>query len=568
MAANPVQAVTQSGEPVLVLREGRTQSKGRQAMENNISAARMICEIVRTSLGPHGMDKLLLSDQDIATITNDGATMLKEMNIQHPAAKILVDVSKATDSGVGDGTTSAVVLAGALLERADELLKRGLHPIVVVSGYRRAARKAEEILESIAERVEPKDREALVRVATTSMQSKIIATNAARIASVVVDAVLAVATEQKNGRYRVDVKNIKVEKKQGGSMADTELVRGIVLDQKIVHSGMPRRVEGARIALVNKPFEIEAGRFNSMISITDASQVPKFLEEQTAMYRQMVERLKAVGANVLICQKAIDEMAQHFMSSAGILAVQKSWEYEGPNISRATGARMVTHLDDLTEKDLGYADVVEEVKVDADMMLFIRGAKNPKSTTILARGANKKVAEEAERSIHDAIMVVRDLMQEPYVVVGGGAVEAEVACQLARWANQVEGKDQLAADKYAEALEQIPTILAQNAGLDPISVMAELRAKHAEGGEGRWYGVPASGKKIRDLRAEAVFEPLMVKQQVLRSATEAVCMLLRIDNIIAMPPRKTPHQGEKDREQAIKEGQRPVAPPSSLATQL
>jgi thermosome len=537
-------------------------------MENNIAAARLVCEIVRTSLGPHGMDKLLISDQDIATITNDGATMLKEMNIQHPAAKILIEVSKATDSGVGDGTTSAVVLAGALLERADELLLRGLHPTVVVSGFRQAARKAEEILEGLAERVQPDDREALLRVATTSMQSKIIAASAARIASIVVDAAMGVATMQKDGTYRVDVKNVKVEKKQGGSAADTELVRGIVLDQKIVHSGMPRRVEGARIALVNKPFEVEKGQFNSMITITEASQVPKFVEEQVEMYRAMVEKLRKVGANVLICQKSIDEMAQHFMARAGILAVQKSWEYEGPNIARATGARMVTHLDDLKEKDLGYADVVEERKVDTDMMLFISGAKNPKSITILARGANKKVAEEAERSIHDALMVVRDLMQQPRVVVGGGAVEAEVAYRLTEWSSHVEGKDQFAAEKYAEALEQIPTILAQNAGLDPVNTMAELRAKHAEGGDGRWYGVPASGKRVRDLRAEAVFEPLVVKQQILRSATEAVCMLLRIDNIIATPPAKRPHAGEAERAQARKEGFHELTPPSDLATQV
>ncbi len=551
-----------------VLVEGRTQSKGRSAMENNIAAARMICEIVSTSLGPHGMDKLLISDQDIATITNDGATMLKGMNIQHPAARILVDVSKATDSGVGDGTTSAVVLAGALLEGADELMKRGLHPIIIVSGYRKAATKALEILDDIAERVDPEDRDSLVWVATTSMQSKIIAANARQVASIVVEAVLSVATKQEGGKYRVDVKNIKVEKKQGGSMADTELVRGIVLDQKIAHSGMPRRVEKARIALLNWPFEVEQGEFNAMITIRKASQVRQFLDQQTEMFRQMIEKLKSVGVNVLICQAKIDDMAQHFLAQAGILAVQKSYEFEGPNISRATGARMVNHLNDLTEDDLGYADLVEEKKVDADMMLFIRGAKNPKSITILARGANKKVAEEAERSIHDALMVVRDVLQEPSLVVGGGATEAEVSYRLSRWADQLEGKEQLPAQKFAEALEQIPKILAQNAGLDPINTMAELRGKHAEGGVGERYGIPASGKKIRDLRAESVLEPLLVKKQVLVSASEAVCMLLRIDNIIALPAQKASHLGEKDRKEAEKEVATPPTAPSALATQI
>jgi thermosome len=537
-------------------------------MENNIAAARMICDIVSTSLGPHGMDKLLISDQDIATITNDGATMLKGMNIQHPAARILVDVSKATDTGVGDGTTSAVVLAGALLERADELMKRGLHPIIVASGYQKAASRALEILDDIAERVDPEDRESLVRVATTSMQSKIIAANAAHVASIVVDAVLAVANKQENGRYRVDVKSIKVEKKQGGSMADTELVRGIVLDQKIAHSGMPRRVEKARIALVDWPFEVEQGHFTAMITIREASQVQEFLDQEVDMFRQMIEKLKSVGANVLICQKKVDDMAQHFLAQAGILAVQKSYEYEGPNIARATGARMVNHLNDLTEDDLGYADVVEERLVDTDMMLFIRGTKNPKSITILARGANKKVAEEAERSIHDAVMVVRDVMQEPSLVAGGGATEAEVSHRLMRWAGQLEGREQLPAQKFAEALEQIPCILAENAGLDPINTMAELRAKHAEGGDGEWYGIPASGKKIRDMRAEAVMEPLVVKKQVLVSASEAACMLLRIDNVIALPPQKTPHLGEKEREEAAKEVVERPKPPSALAAEV
>ncbi|MDA4122619.1 MAG: thermosome subunit alpha [Thaumarchaeota archaeon] len=567
MSAQPVQALGPSGQ-VRPLLEGRTQMRGQGAMENNVAAARLICSIVRTSLGPHGMDKMLVSDQDVATITNDGATMLKDMAIQHPAGRILVEVSKATDTGVGDGTTSVVVLAGALLEGAEELLVRGVHPIVVVSGYRAAAAKALEILDSLGERVEPRDRDALVKVATTSMQSKIIAANAAKVASIVVDAALGVAIKQDDGTYRVDQKTIKVEKKEGGSMADTELIRGIILDQKVAGPAMPRRVEKARIALLNLPFEVNQEARNVMMTISKASELQDFLGEEVEMYRRMVDKVVAAGANVVICQKKIDEMGQHFLAQAGILAVEKSYEYEAPNIARATGARMVPHLNDLTEQDLGYADIVEERKVGPDKMLFVIGAKNPRSITILTRGANKKVAEEAERSIHDAVMVVKDMIHEPTLVVGGGATEAEVAVQLARWATGVEGREQLAAEKFAQAMEEVPRTLAENAGLDPINLMAELRARHLAGGEGKWYGIPATGKTIKNLRSESVLEPLAVKRQVIVSATEAVCMLLRIDNVIAIPPARKPHAYEKEIADAKAQGHKPFLSPSRLASQV
>jgi len=311
---------------------------------------------------------------------------------------------------------------------------------------------------------------------------------------------------------------------------------------------------------------VDQGQFNAKITIREASMVQGFIDQQTEMFRQMVEKLKAVGANVLICQKKIDDMAMHFLAQAGILAVQKSWEYEGPIISSSTGARMVDHLDNITAADLGYADVVEERKLDTDTMLFIMGCKNPKATTIFTRGANKKFVEEAERSIHDAVMVVRDVLQEPEMVVGGGAIEAEVSMRLMKWADTLEGREQLAAEKFAEALEQIPKVLAENAGLDPINTMAELRSKHALGGEGRWYGIPAQGKKVKELRTESVLEPLMVKRQVFASAAEAVTLLLRVDNVIALPPAKKPHMGEEERKEALKEGYKPLEAPSAMAT--
>jgi archaeal chaperonin len=571
MSSTVVPAVTQSGEPVLVLKEDQTQSKGRAAMENNIAAARLICEIVRTSLGPHGMDKLILEDEHYGnrvTVTNDGAFMLKRMQIHHPAGRILADVSKATDDGVGDGTTSAVVLAGALLERADELLQKGIHPIIVVAGYRKAARKAIEVLQSIAEHIDPMDRVALENVARTSMQSKIVAKNSALLASLVVEAALGVATEQKNGSFRMDVKNIMVQKKQGGSIANTELVRGIVLDQKVARPGMPKRVENARIALVNVPFQMEETLIKPKITIREVSKMAEFLNRERETFSTMVEKLQSVGANVLICQKEIEDEALDYLARAGILAVKKALEFDGPNTMRVTGAKLVARLSDLTEEDLGHAKVVEERLVHTDKMLFITGGKNPKAMTIIARGTNKNVIDEAERSIHDAIMVVRDIIQEPSLVVGGGAVEAEIAHLMTDWVSQLEGKEQLAAEKYVEALEQIPKTLAENAGLNPLDLMSELRARHAEGGEGRWFGIPASGKKIRDLHAEAVFEPLAVKKQVLHSATEAVCMLLRIDNVIQVAPQPMDRWYQKDIAAARKEGRAPGPAPSALATRV
>jgi thermosome len=540
MSATAIPAVTSSGQPVLILKEGSSQTRGREAQRNNIMAAKLISEIVRTSLGPRGMDKMLVDSLGDVTITNDGATMLKEIDVQHPAAKMLVEVSKTTDNEVGDGTTSAVVLAGALLEKAEELLDKDVHPTVIVDGYMKASRKAIEALRSVAEKISPEDRQWLIKVARTSMQTKLVSKEAEDLAELVVDAVLQVAEKTDKG-YRVDIDNVKVEKKAGASLKDTRLIKGIVLDKEVVHSGMPKRVEKAKIALISAPFEIEKTEFDAKLNINDPSMMKKFLDEETKILKSMVDKVVEVGANVVICQKGIDDIAQHYMAKAGILAVRRAKESDMTKLARATGARVVNNLEDLSANDLGYADLVEERKIEEDKWVFVEGCKNPKAVTILVRGGTQRIVDEAERSIHDALMVTKDVVENPAIVAGGGAAEAEAAAQVLKWADKLSGREQLAAQKFAEALEAIPITLAENAGMDPIDAQVELRAKHAEGG--KWFGIDALDAKVRDMYQKQVFEPLSVKEQIIKSATEAACMILRIDDVIAAGKTK-----EKEKE--------------------
>ncbi len=530
MATTAIQAVTSTGQPVLILKEGSSQSRGKDAQRNNITAAKLIAEIVKTSLGPRGMDKMLVDSLGDVTITNDGATMLKEIDVQHPAAKMLVEVSKTTDNEVGDGTTSAVVLAGALLEKAEDLLDKDVHSTVIVDGYTKAAKRAIEALQGIAEKVLPENREWLVKVARTSMQTKLVSKDAEGLAELVVDAVLAVA-EKQDGKYKVDIDNVKVEKKPGGSLKDTKLIQGIVLDKEVVHSGMPKRIERAKIALVSAPFEIEKTEFDAKININDPSMMKRFLDEETKILKGMVDKVSTIGATVVVCQKGMDDVAQHYLAKANILAVRRAKESDMTKLAKATGARLVNNFEDLSEKDLGYAALVEERKVEEDKWVFIEGCKNPKAVTVLIRGGTQRIVDEAERSLHDAIMVTKDVIEKPAVVAGGGAPEAEAAYQVMKWAEKLSGREQLAAQKFAEALESIPITLAENAGLDPIDAQVEFRAKHAEGG--KWFGVDAHEGKIKDMYQRQVFEPLVVKEQMVRSATEAASMILRIDDVIA-----------------------------------
>ncbi|MDF3032434.1 MAG: thsA [Nitrososphaeraceae archaeon] len=520
------------GMPVLILKEGASQTKGRDAQKNNITAAKLISEIVRTSLGPRGMDKMLVDSLGDVTITNDGATILKEIDVQHPAAKMMVEISKATDNEVGDGTTSVVILAGALIEKAEDLITKDVHPTIIVDGYRKSATKAIEILNNIAQKIDPNDKEQLIRIARTSMQTKLISKEADAVAQIVVNSVLQVSEQNPDGNgFRVDLDDIKVEKKAGGSLADTKLIKGIVLDKEVVHGGMPKRVEKAKIALINSALEIEKTEFDAKININSPDQMNMFLEEENRMLKGMVDKIVATGANVVVCQKGIDDIAQHYLAKEGILTVRRVKESDMTKLGRATTARMVNNLEDLSAKDLGAADLVEERKVETDKWVFIEGAKHPKSVTILIRGGSQRVVDEADRSVHDALMVTKDVLEKPAIVAGGGAPESFVAGKIREWANTLSGREQLAAEKFAEAMETIPLTLAENAGMDPIDTITDLRAKQGKGS--KWTGVDVKGAKITDISKLDIVEPVSVKEQIVKSATEAASMILRIDDVIA-----------------------------------
>ncbi|HZW56290.1 MAG TPA: thermosome subunit beta, partial [Nitrososphaerales archaeon] len=439
---------------------------------------------------------------------------------------------------VGDGTTSAVVLAGALLENAEELISKDVHPTIIVDGYRKAADRALEILNEISVKVKPGDKAVLNHVAQTSMQTKLVADNSADLAALIVDALLQVADKNGEAGYKVDLDNVKVEKKPGGSTSDTKLIKGIVLDKEVVHAGMPKRIENAKIALINSPLEIEKTEFSAEIRINDPSQMKKFLDEENEMLKSMVDKVSSVGANVLICQKGIDDIAQHYLAKAGVLAVRRAKESDMTKLSKATGGRIVTNLEDLTEKDLGSAALVEERKVETDKWVFVEGCKNPKAVSILVRGGSQRVVDEAERSMHDALMVVKDVLEKPAIVAGGGAPEAEIASKLREYANKLSGREQLAVLKFADALESIPLTLAENAGMDPIDTQVDIRAKHGQGK--KWFGINVRTGKVSDMMGDDIVEPAAVKEQIIRASTEAAGMILRIDDVIASGKMKAP----------------------------
>ena len=525
-----IQQGSAGGMPVLILKEGASQTKGRDAQKNNIAAAKLISEVVRSSLGPRGMDKMLVDGLGDVTITNDGATILKEIDVQHPAAKMMVEISKATDNEVGDGTSSVVVLAGALIEKAEELINKDVHPTIIVDGYRKSALKSIEIFNQIAIKIDAGNKAELMKVAKTSMQTKLVSKESDELAEVVVNAALQVSESRESG-YIVDIDDIKVEKKAGGSLRDTKLIKGIVLDKEVVHGGMPKRIEKAKIALINSALEIEKTEFDAKINISSPDQMKMFLEEENKMLKNMVDKIISSGANVAICQKGIDDVAQHYLAKSNILAVRRVKESDMTKLGRATGARTVNNLEDLSSKDLGSADLVEERKVETDKWVFIEGCKHPKSVTILIRGGSQRVVDEADRSLHDALMVTKDVMEKPFIVAGGGSPESFVAGKLRDWSSTLTGREQLAADKFAESLEVIPLALAENAGMDPIDTLTELRSKQVKGS--KWVGIDARTAKIVDMSKLNIVEPLSVKEQIIKSATEVASMILRIDDVIA-----------------------------------
>lgn len=538
-----------AGQPILILREGTSRATGRDAQHASIAAARIVAESVKSSLGPKGMDKMLVDGFGDVTITNDGATILDEMEVQHPSAKMLVEVAKTQDDEVGDGTTTVVLLAGELLGKGEQMLDKDVHPMIVVDGYKLAAEKALEILEDIAIKVDPMDKSMLKKVASIALATKMLSEYADEVSDFVVRAVLEVAEKDAKG-YKVDIDNIKVEKKPGQSISDTTLIQGVLLDKEVVHPGMPKRVENAKIVLLNCPLEVEKTEFDAKLNIKNPDQMKAFLDEEEKMLRDMVDKIASAGANVAICEKGIDDVAQHFLAKKGVLAVRRVKQSDMEKLVKATGAHVVTNLEDLGSRDLGSAQLVEERKVGDDKMTFVEGCKNPKAVTVLVRGGTQRIVDEAERAIHDALCVVRDVVVNPKVVAGGGAPEAEMAKRLRAYADKFSGREQLAVQAFAEALESIPMALAENAGMDPIDTQVELRTKHGKGAI--WAGVDPFKGKVADMAKQNVYEPLAVKIQLVQSASEAAGMILKIDDVIAAskkemkgPPKGPEESGEE-----------------------
>jgi len=522
---------TQSGQPVLVLKEGSSRNRGKEAQKNNIMAAKIVAETVRTTLGPRGMDKMLIDSMGDITITNDGASILKEISVEHPTAKMVVEVSKTQDDMVGDGTTTAVILAGELLKNAEDLLEQNIHPTVMISGYRKAAKKAIEILDKKSIPIDLEDRKGLKQVAMTSMRSKAISAASEHLADIAVDAVTKIA-EKRGTNMVADIDNILVTKKEGKSLGETELVNGVILDKEVIHAAMPKRVEKAKIALLNAALEIKKTEISAEIRIRDPSQMKAFMNQENQMLKEMVDKVRKSGANVVVCQKGIDDMAQHFLAKEGILAVGRAKESDMDKLSRATGGKVLTNLNDLKPEDLGYAELVEERKIGNDKMTFMEKCKNPMSVSILIRAGLKKMIDEAERSIHDALYVVRDVIQEPKIVAGGGAIEAEIAKELRKFAPKIGGREQLAIEAFAEAMESIPKTLSENAGLEAIDVLVKLRSEHDKA-EGQYTGINVLSGKVVNMYEKGVIDPVSVKEQAIKSAAEVAAMILRIDDVIA-----------------------------------
>jgi thermosome len=533
---------TQGGQPVLILKEGTARRRGREAQRNNIMAARVISEVLRTTLGPRGMDKMLIDGLGDITITNDGAAILDEVEVEHPAAKMIVEVAKTQDDMVGDGTTTAVVLAGELLRRAEDLLDQNIHPTVIVSGYRKATKMAVDVLDKLGDTVDINDRETLRKLALTSMASKAVGAAKEHFAEMAIDAVKQIA-EERGDKMVADIDQIQIVKKEGKSLFDSQLVKGIIVDKEVVHPGMPKRVENAKIALLDVALEVEKTEFSAEIRIRDPTQMKAFLDQETRMLKEMVDKIKKSSANVVFCQKGIDDMAQHFLAKEGILAARRAKQSDMEKLARATGGKISSNLDDLKAQDLGKAGLVEERKVGEDKMVFVEDCKHPKSVAILIRAGLERMVDEAERAMNDALSVVSDVIEYNKIVPGGGAIESEVARKLRSFATEVGGREQLAIEAFAESLEIIPKTLAENAGLEPIDILVGLRSAH-EKARGEAKGVNVFTGKIADMNGEGVIEPLRVKEQAIKSAGEAACMILRIDDVIAATKPKEQGPGK------------------------
>ncbi len=538
-----------AGQPILILKEGTKRETGRNAMRNNIEAAIAIAEAVRSTLGPRGMDKMLVDSLGDVVITNDGVTIMKEIEVEHPAAKMMVEVAKTQDTEVGDGTTTAVMLAGELLKQAQSLLDQNVHPTVISSGYRMAAERAKEILDKISRKISINDDETLKNIAKTALGSKGASMSKDLLSDISLKAVKKIV-EDADGKLVADLNNVQVIKKQGGSIDDTQIIEGVIVDKEKAHPDMPDNVKNAKIALLNAALEIKKPEIDTNIQIRDPTMIHSFLEEEEKMLKEMVDKIAATGANVVFSQKGIDDMAQHFLAKKGIYAARRVKKSDMEKLEKATGAKIVMNLDDLTTNDLGFADKVEEVKIGEDHLTFVTGCKNPKAVSILVRGGTEHVVDEIERSLQDSLHVIAKAIEDGKVVVGAGAAAIELSLSLKDYAATVGGREQLAIEKFADALEIVPRTLAENAGLDPIDMLIELRKYHKEGKKD--YGVNVISGKVSDMWKEGVIEPIMVGTQGIDSATEAAIMILRIDDVIASkgggagakPPEKKSEESE------------------------
>ncbi|MCL4450762.1 MAG: TCP-1/cpn60 chaperonin family protein [Candidatus Thermoplasmatota archaeon] len=517
------------GQPIFILREGAKRESGKNAMQNNINAAKAISDAVKTTLGPRGMDKMLVDSLGDIVITNDGVTILKEMDIDHPAAKMMVEVSKTQDQEVGDGTTTAAILAGEFLRKAEDLLNQNVHPTVIASGYRMAAEKAKEVLNDISIPV-GKDEKVLLKIANTALNSKGASTSRKKLADIAVKSVIQVAQER-GGKTFVDFDDIQLVKKQGGSVDDTQLIQGVIVDKERVHPGMPVLVNKAKIALLNAALEIKKPEFDTSIRIEDPESIMKFKKQEESILRDMVEKVKVTGANVILTQKGIDDLAMAYLAKEGIYAARRVKKSDIEKLAKAIGGEIVTNMDDLSAKDLGNAERVEEVKIGEDHLTFVTGCKNPKAVSVLIRGGTEHVVDEVERSLVDSLHVVAAALQDGKIIPGGGAAAIEIAMKLREYSQSVGGREQLAIEKFAEAIEIIPRTLSENAGLDSIGILISLKKEHADGKKNAGVDV-VKGKPI-DMLELGVIEPIRVGKQAIDSATDAAVMILRIDDVIA-----------------------------------
>jgi thermosome len=530
-----VVGTTKEGVPIVLLKEGTTQTRGREALKNNIQAAKIVATMLKSVLGPRGMDKMLVNSLGDVTITNDGATILKEMDVEHPAAKMMVEVAKAVDDRVGDGTTSSVIVAGALLEKAEDLIEKGIHPTIIVDGYRKALKKSLDILSEIAVGVDIGNRKTLINVAKTSMESKIVSVDSDILADIAIRAVLAVAERHETDEtvtHTVDLDDIKVQKKAGRSMRDSVLIEGIILDKEVAHPEMPKHMENAKVLLLNAPLEIEKTEFETKISIEKPEQMQMFLEEETRMLKSMSDKVVSTGANLVVCQKGIDDIVLHYLNKSGVMAIRRAKESDIEALAKATGARSISNLDEISAADLGVAGHVEERKIETDRWVFVEKCKNPRAVSILVRGGSQRVVDEAERSLHDALMVVKDIVEKPAIVAGGGAPEAYTAQKLREWSVGISGREHFAVMAFADALESIPVTLAENAGMYLIDTIISIRSSQSAT-KSPWVGVDVKETKVGNMWNKNILEPLAVKEQVLKSATEVAAMILRVDNILA-----------------------------------